>query len=79
MITMRRLAVLSFGVLFVALKLIDKIDWSWWIVLAPLWVPYAIIALGTGLQRVVWLTMTPRERALVKLRATIDELERQSR
>lgn len=32
----------SFGglltVLFVALKLLDKIDWSWWWVLSPLWI-----------------------------------------
>ncbi len=25
------------GLLFIALKLLDKIDWPWWIVLAPLW------------------------------------------
>ena len=24
-------------VLFIALKLLDKIDWSWWWVLAPTW------------------------------------------
>ena len=28
--------------LFVALKLCDKIDWSWWWVLSPLWLPWAI-------------------------------------
>jgi hypothetical protein len=26
-------------VLFVGLKLTDNIDWSWWWVLAPLWMP----------------------------------------
>ncbi len=25
--------------LFIALKLLDKIDWSWWMVLSPLWIP----------------------------------------
>ncbi len=25
-------------ILFVALKLLDKIDWSWWWVLSPLWI-----------------------------------------
>lgn len=25
-------------ILFIALKLLDKIDWSWWWVLAPLWI-----------------------------------------
>lgn len=29
-------------VLFVALKLCGKIDWSWWWVLSPLWLPWAI-------------------------------------
>ena len=29
-------------VLFVALKLCDKIDWGWWWVLSPLWLPWAI-------------------------------------
>lgn len=30
-------------VLFVGLKLTDVIDWSWWWVLAPLWLPAAIL------------------------------------
>jgi len=25
-------------VLFVGLKLLDKIDWSWWWVLSPIWI-----------------------------------------
>ena len=32
-------------VLFVGLKLTNYIDWSWWWVLAPLWVPLALTAL----------------------------------
>lgn len=30
------------GVLFVALKLTGQIDWSWFWVLAPFWIPFAI-------------------------------------
>lgn len=30
-------------ILFVGLKLTDVIAWSWWWVLAPLWIPWAII------------------------------------
>ena len=30
-------------IVFVVLKLTDNIDWSWWWVLAPLWIPLAII------------------------------------
>lgn len=33
------------AVLFIALKLTEVIDWSWWLVLAPLWVPFALVAL----------------------------------
>lgn len=33
------------AVLFIGLKLTNYIDWSWWWVLAPLWVPIATVAL----------------------------------
>ena len=29
-------------VVFLVLKLTDTIDWSWWWVTAPLWIPLAI-------------------------------------
>ncbi len=28
--------------LFIALKLLDKIDWSWWWVLSPLLIPFGV-------------------------------------
>jgi len=38
---------LSFGglltIVFITLKLTDNIDWSWWWVLSPLWIPTAIV------------------------------------
>lgn len=30
-------------VLFIGLKLTDFIDWSWWWVLSPLWIPTAVV------------------------------------
>ena len=30
------------GIVFIALKLTEYIDWSWWWVLAPLWMPTAL-------------------------------------
>jgi len=30
-------------VLFIGLKLTDHIDWSWWWVLSPLWLPLAVV------------------------------------
>ena len=49
-----------FGLLqliFITLKLIDKIDWSWWLVLAPTWLPlllfigFMVVGMGIGLCR----------------------------
>ena len=30
-------------ILFIALKLLNQINWSWWWVLAPIWIPFAIM------------------------------------
>jgi hypothetical protein len=30
-------------ILFIVLKLTHNIDWSWWWVLSPLWVPVAMV------------------------------------
>jgi hypothetical protein len=40
-----------------ALKLVGVIDWSWWWVTAPLWIPAALVAaiLAIGLPIYVWL------------------------
>ncbi len=34
---------------FLILKLTDNIDWSWWWVTAPLWIPIGLFAVGMGL------------------------------
>lgn len=31
------------GIVFVVLKLLGKISWSWWWVLAPFWAPVALV------------------------------------
>jgi hypothetical protein len=31
---------------FIVLKLCNVITWSWWWVLAPLWIPVAVVILG---------------------------------
>jgi len=33
------------GIVFVAFKLAQVIDWSWWWVLAPFWMPFAIVVM----------------------------------
>ena len=31
------------AIVFIALKLTDYIDWSWWWVLAPIWIPLLFV------------------------------------
>ena len=33
----------ALAILFIALKLLNQITWSWWWVLSPIWIPFAII------------------------------------
>lgn len=40
--------------IFMVLKLTNYIDWSWWWVTAPLWIPIAIIAI-VGLVAILYL------------------------
>lgn len=46
-------------VVFVVLKLTGLIAWSWWYVLAPMWVPLALVAALLG---VAWLLTVVGER-----------------
>lgn len=39
----------SLTLIFIVLKLTDVIDWSWWWVLSPLWLPIVIFILGAAL------------------------------
>jgi len=32
------------AIVFIVLKLLEKIDWSWWWVLSPIWIPFLIFA-----------------------------------
>ncbi len=36
-------------IVFITLKLLGKIDWSWWWVLSPVWIPIALILVGIGI------------------------------
>jgi len=33
-------------IVFITLKLLGKIDWSWWWVVSPLWIPAVIVIVG---------------------------------
>ena len=36
-------------IVFIVLKLLEKIDWSWWWVLSPLWITAALILIVTAI------------------------------
>lgn len=53
--------------LFLALKLTEIIDWSWWWVTAPLWGAFAllfVVCLSVAVATIVEGRMTPTQRAL---------------
>jgi hypothetical protein len=39
-------------IVFIILKLLEKIVWSWWWVLSPIWIPGSVVLVVAGL--VVW-------------------------
>ena len=49
-------------VLFIGLKLTDNIDWSWWWVLSPMWIPFSIVMGIFIIIGVVWLVVRIVER-----------------
>jgi len=36
------------AMIFVVLKLTDNIDWSWWWILAPIWIPAVLVLAIVG-------------------------------
>ena len=56
------------GVLFVALKLTGFIDWSWWWVTAPFWVPVVSVILALSSIVLIAVIETANERKLAKRR-----------
>jgi len=32
----------ALAIVFITLKLVDVIDWSWWWVLSPIWIPWVL-------------------------------------
>ena len=44
-------------ILFITLKLLGVIHWSWWWVLAPLWMSTGLVLGIVGICLLVWLTI----------------------
>ena len=64
--------------LFIGLKLANIIDWSWWWVTAPFWIPL-LFAIVVGVLAVIakWME-TPKERAARTLREYAKALTRRT-
>lgn len=43
------------GLIFITLKLTHYIDWSWWWVLAPIWIPFAFVAVVLVIVGIAWV------------------------
>jgi len=41
-------------VLFIGLKLTHYIDWPWWVVLSPIWIPTAIWLVIISILGIIW-------------------------
>lgn len=46
--------------LFLGLKLGNVIDWSWWWVFAPLWLPVVLFLVGIGIV-FLWLAISSKK------------------
>lgn len=51
----------SLGLVFIVLKLIRIIKWSWWWVLCPFWIQLAIIMLALMILGLVYYTELPEK------------------
>jgi hypothetical protein len=40
-------------ILFIMLKLLDKIDWCWWAILSPIWITCLIISLFITIMTII--------------------------
>lgn len=49
-------------IVFIALKLMGHIAWSWWWVLSPLWIPFGLVVLILVVVFVIYLIVEHNER-----------------
>ena len=49
-------------VVFIVLKCTGLIDWSWWWVLAPIWIPTAIVLFVLACMFIAWLIIKRKEK-----------------
>ena len=44
-------------IVFITLKLTGNIGWSWWWVLAPIWIPWSILLSFLVVGGIIWLVL----------------------
>lgn len=49
------------AIVFIVLRIIGVIDWSWWWVLAPIWIPTAIVLFVLACMFIAWLIVKRKE------------------
>ena len=47
----------ALALMFIVLKLVGEIDWSWWWVLSPIWISWALTVVVVGLITTVSLLL----------------------
>jgi hypothetical protein len=70
----------ALALLFVGLRLTNYIDWSWWLVLMPVWGPFAVfvffLSLGSGAEWLVRRLETEEQRKARKVREALSGLSK---
>lgn len=61
--------------IFLVLKLTNNIDWSWWWVTSPLWIPIALVISGVLLLAVVVAILLICGVSLDKIKTKINNLK----
>ena len=54
------------GLIFITLKLTGFIVWSWWMVLAPFWVPPALVVIVVWPVFMVWYTIVTKRKEVLE-------------
>lgn len=54
------------GIAFIVLKLTNYINWSWWWVLAPIWIPWLIAIIIVIMCIYIWFVYLKKENKAVK-------------
>lgn len=49
-------------IVFITLKLTNYIDWSWWWVLSPLWIGFAVVGVFVVIALIVGLILSIRKK-----------------